>query len=97
MLRHDVEIEEQYQTNGLTMQWVISIRTVVEELNEQENSSLPSEFDPTSFKDLAIYADSFCFLFLCLVLVVSSFYFNAVNSLLLPPPSPKKTTKTSEF
>ncbi|XP_071920719.1 replication protein A 70 kDa DNA-binding subunit A-like [Coffea arabica] len=38
------EIEEQYQTNGLTMQWVISTQTVVEELNEQGSMVLPSEF-----------------------------------------------------
>ena len=52
------EIEERYQTNGLTMQWVISTQTVVEELNEQGSIVLPSEFAPISFKDLASYADS---------------------------------------
>ena len=52
------EIEEQYQTNGLTIQWVISAKTVVEELSEQGSCVLTNEFTPISFKDLASYADS---------------------------------------
>ncbi|XP_027102730.1 uncharacterized protein [Coffea arabica] len=38
------EIEEKYQTNGLTIQWVISTRTVVEELDEQGCDVLPSQY-----------------------------------------------------
>ncbi|XP_071931589.1 replication protein A 70 kDa DNA-binding subunit B-like isoform X5 [Coffea arabica] len=52
------EIEEQYQTNGLAIQWVISAKTVVEELSEQGSCVLTNEFTPISFKDLASYADS---------------------------------------
>nr|XP_027067672.1 replication protein A 70 kDa DNA-binding subunit B-like [Coffea arabica] len=52
------EIEEQYQTNCLTIQWVISAKTVVEELSEQGSCVLTNEFTPISFKDLASYADS---------------------------------------
>ncbi|XP_027169604.1 replication protein A 70 kDa DNA-binding subunit B-like [Coffea eugenioides] len=52
------EIEEQYQTNDLTIQWVISAKTVVEELSEQGSCVLTNEFTPISFKDLASYADS---------------------------------------
>ena len=35
------EIEEKYQINGLTIQWVISTRTVIEELDEQGSDVLP--------------------------------------------------------
>ncbi|XP_027167891.1 replication protein A 70 kDa DNA-binding subunit B-like [Coffea eugenioides] len=52
------EIEEKYQTNGLTIQWLISTRTVVEELDEQATDLLPSQFTAASFKDLPLYADS---------------------------------------
>ncbi|XP_071932924.1 replication protein A 70 kDa DNA-binding subunit D-like [Coffea arabica] len=49
-------IPEKFQTSGLTMQWVITARTVIEEVSREEDI-MPVKFSFTEFADLAQYMD----------------------------------------
>nr|XP_027084848.1 replication protein A 70 kDa DNA-binding subunit B-like isoform X2 [Coffea arabica] len=49
-------IPPKFQTSGLTMQWVITARTVIEEINREEDI-MPVKFAFTEFADLAQYMD----------------------------------------
>lgn len=49
-------IIEKYQTDGLTVQWVISTKTVVEELPDN-SVMMPVTFSFTMFKDLAQFIE----------------------------------------
>ncbi|KAL3509811.1 hypothetical protein ACH5RR_029212 [Cinchona calisaya] len=51
-------IPPSFQSDGIDMQWVISTETVVEELTDEQNNLLTSEFNYTEFKDLAQFLDS---------------------------------------
>ena len=48
---------ERFQLDGLKLQWIISTKTVVDEIDEADSSVLPFHFDFTAYKDLAPYAD----------------------------------------
>ncbi|XP_027164409.1 uncharacterized protein LOC113764642 [Coffea eugenioides] len=48
---------ERFQPDGLKLQWIISTKTVVEEIDEADSSVLPFHFDFTAYKDLPLYAD----------------------------------------
>ncbi|XP_071926211.1 uncharacterized protein [Coffea arabica] len=52
------EIDKKYQFDGITIQWVISTRTVVEEDTDEDGSVLPFHFDYTPFKDFPLFVDS---------------------------------------
>ncbi|XP_071913724.1 replication protein A 70 kDa DNA-binding subunit B-like isoform X2 [Coffea arabica] len=49
-------IDEKYRTDGLTTQWVISTKTVVEELPD-DTDMMPTRFSYTMFKDLAQFME----------------------------------------
>ncbi|XP_071909479.1 uncharacterized protein [Coffea arabica] len=48
---------ERFQLDGLKLQWIISTKTIVEEIDEADSSVLPFHFDFTAYKDLPPYAD----------------------------------------
>ncbi|XP_071914148.1 replication protein A 70 kDa DNA-binding subunit B-like [Coffea arabica] len=48
---------ERFQLDGLKLQWIISTKTVVEEIDEADSSVLPFHFDFTAYKDLPPYVD----------------------------------------
>ena len=52
------EIDKKYQFDGITIQWVISTRTVVEEDDDDDGSILPFHFDYIPFRDFPLFVDS---------------------------------------
>lgn len=50
------QIDEQYRSDGLTIQWIISTKTVIEELPEDADM-IPTKFCYTMFKDLAQFME----------------------------------------
>ena len=49
-------IPPKFQTSDLTMQWVITARTIIEEVSREEDI-MPVKFTFTEFADLAQYMD----------------------------------------
>ena len=49
-------IPPKFQTSDLTVQWVITAKTVIEEVNREEDI-MPVKFTFTEFADLAQYMD----------------------------------------
>lgn len=50
-------IQPKYQTAEITIQWVISARTVIEEISDDEDV-IPVKFSCTPFKELSQYMDN---------------------------------------
>ena len=50
-------IPAKFQTTELTIQWVISTKTVIEEINDDVNEIMPVKFNYTKFIDLVHHMD----------------------------------------